>query len=70
METELIITKTLIGEKFDYGLEQNMQLWVPPIKQNDMQNMVHIKYDSVAGITKNTRMYMIYVCSYYYVVIN
>ncbi len=47
-----------------------MPLWVPPIKQNDMQNMVHIKYDSVAGITKNTRMYMIYVCSYYYVVIN
>ena len=28
--------------------------------QRDMQSMVHIKYDSVAGITENTRVYMIY----------
>ena len=58
--TELIIAKALIGDTFDYGLERNTQLKVPPIKQRDMQNMVHIKYDSVAGITKNTRVYMIY----------
>ena len=59
-EKELIIAKALIGDTFDYGLERNTQLKVPPIKQRDMQNMVHIKYDSVAGITKNTRVYMIY----------
>ena len=57
---EIIITKALIGESFDYGTERNRSLKMPPIKQEARQNMVNIKYDSVAGITKDTRVYMLY----------
>ena len=59
-EKELIITKALIGDSFDYGIQRSRQLKVPPTKQGPMQKMVNIKYDSVAGITRNTRVYMIY----------
>ena len=51
------ITKALIG---DYGIQQNRQLKVPLTKQEPLQKMVNIKYESVAGITRNTRVYMIY----------
>ena len=56
-EKELIVAKALIGDTFDCGQERNRQLRVPPIKQRDLQNVVHIKYDSVTGITMNTRAY-------------
>lgn len=59
-EKEIILAKALIGEAFDCGIEKNTGLRVPPIKQKSMQNMVNIKYDSIAGITKNTRVYMLY----------
>ena len=59
-EKEIIIAKALIGESFDYGTERNRSLKMPPIKQASRQNMVNIKYDSVAGITKDTRVYMLY----------
>ena len=55
-----MIAKALIGEAFDCGIEKNTDLRVSPIKKKSMQNMVNIKYDSIAGITKNTRVYMLY----------
>lgn len=57
---EIIIAKALIGEAFDCGTERNKDLRVPPIKQKSMQNMVNVKYDCISGITKNTRVYMLY----------
>ena len=59
-EKEIVIAKALIGEAFDFGTERNRTLKAPPIKTRSMQNMVNIKYDSIAGITKNSRVYMLY----------
>ena len=59
-EREIIIALALIGEAFDYGTVRNKELRVPPIKEKSIQNMINIKYDSIAGTTKNTRVYMLY----------
>ena len=56
---EIIMTKALIGESFDYGTERNRSIKMPPIKEEARQNMVSIKYDSVAGITKDTSLHAV-----------
>lgn len=59
-EKEMMIAKALIAEAFDYGTERKRHLKFPPVKQTSVQNIVNIKFDSVAAITKDTRVYMLY----------
>ena len=57
---EVLITNVLVGEAYDFGTLHNQELKMLPIKQQSKQNLTNIKYDSVSGITKDTRVYMIY----------
>ena len=57
---ELLIANVLVGEAYDFGTSHNQELKMPPIKQRSKKDLINIKYDSVSGITKDTRVYMIY----------
>lgn len=59
-ERVIIIAKALIGESFDFGIPKKKDLRMPPIKESSKQNMSNIRYDSVSGITKNARVFMLY----------
>ena len=59
-ERVVIIAKALIGESFDFGTLKKKDLRMPPIKESSKQNMSNIRYDSVSGITKNVRVFMLY----------
>ena len=56
---EVLIAHVLVGEAYDFGTSHNRELKMPPIKQQSKQNITNIKYDSVSGITNDTRVYMI-----------
>lgn len=56
----IIIAKALIGISFDFGTTKKKELRMPPIREISEQNMSNIRYDSVSGITRNTRVFMLY----------
>ena len=58
-ERAIIIAKALIGVSFDFGTSKK-ELRMPPIRGISKQNMSNIRYDSVSGITRNTRVFMLY----------
>ena len=57
---EVSIANVLVGEAYDFGTSHNQKLKMPPIKQGSKLDLINIKYDRVSGITKDTRVYMIY----------
>lgn len=57
---EVLIANVLIGEAYDFGTVYSNDLKMPPVKQESKQNLTNLKYDSVSGITKDARVYMIY----------
>ena len=59
-EKAVIIAKALVGESFDFGTLKKKELRLPPVREKSSQNMSDIKYDSVSGVTKNVRVYMLY----------
>lgn len=59
-DKEIIVSQTLIGEAFDHGTLTNRVLKFPPIREDDLQTLRKVKYDSVSAICNNTRVYMLY----------
>ena len=59
-ERVIIIAKALIGISYDFGTSKKKELRMPPVKENSKQNVANIRYDSVSGITKNARVFMLY----------
>ena len=63
---ELIIAYVLLGEILDLGRNTNNTLTLPPQKEVNSGsrpstfNVTNLRYDSVAGITSDTRIYMTY----------
>ena len=59
-DKELIVALVLTGEAYDCGTSQNRELRMPPVKETPHNDFESVKFDSVSGITKNTRVYMLY----------
>lgn len=59
-ERVIIIAKALIGISYDFGTSKKKELRMPPVKENSKQIVANIRYDSVSGITKNARVFMLY----------
>ena len=59
-EKELLIVKAIIGDCYDYGTKKNTLLRYPPVKDRTLKSLNNVRYDSVSGITKGTRVYMLY----------
>lgn len=59
---EVIIAKVVLGDVYDCGTRRDDSLRFPPVKEaHDLDSSLqNIRYDSVSGITKNTRVYMTY----------
>ena len=57
---ELLLANVLVGETYDFGTSRQQEMKMPPIKIESKQNLLNVKYDSVFGITKDARVYMIY----------
>lgn len=62
-EKQLFIAKILLGKVKDYGVTHNKDLTMPPTLPTMPKNymgMLNPKYDSVSGVTCNSRKYMLY----------
>ena len=59
---EVIIAKVVLGNVYDCGTRRDDSLRFPHAKEaHDLDSSLqNIRYDSVSGITKNTRVYMTY----------
>ena len=49
-----------MGEAYDFGMSRQQEIKMPPIRIESKQDLLNVKYDSVSGITKDARVYMIY----------
>ena len=56
----MFIVKVILGEIFDCGEKKDSTLRIPPVKELQLASMVNVRYDSISGISKNSRIYMIY----------
>lgn len=57
---EIFFANVLLGEIYDYGKQRDESLRLPPIKLQQISSLVNSRYDSISGISKDTRIYMIY----------
>ena len=56
----MIIAKVVLGDMYDCGTSRDESLQFPPLKKAHDQDssLLNVRYDSLSGITKNTRVYM------------
>ena len=61
-EKQSLLVKVTLGVVCDYGTRTNQELKMPPPLPNPQNhvNLSNPSYDSVSGITSNTRVYMTY----------
>ena len=59
---EMIIAKVVLGDVYDCGTSRDESLRFPPVKEAHDQDssLLNLRYDSLSGIIKNTRVYMTY----------
>ena len=60
MGLEIFFANVLLGEIYDCGKQRDESLRLPPIKLQQTSSLVNSRYDSISGISKDTRIYMIY----------
>ena len=61
-EREMLVAKVILGEIFDCGEKKDNTLRIPPVKglQSAPLNLVNVRYDSISGLSRNSRIYMTY----------
>ena len=59
-ESREILMHVLLGEIYDCGKQRDETLRLPPIKPQQTSILINSRYDSISGISNDTRVYMIY----------